>query len=533
MTRVALYARYSSDRQNERSVGDQVAVLTALAERRGWSVVQSHMDAAISGTAMANRPGLLNALAAAERGEFDCLLVEDEDRIARDEEHQWHVYNRLAEAGVFISTMSSERVSRMEVAFKSFMAAEYVQVLSTKTKRGMRANAERGAATGSKLFGYVSAPGGATTIVESEAQVVRRILADYAAGATAREIAAALNAEGVPGPRGGLWNQSSINGSRQRGNGILNTEQYVGVKVWNRFDMRKDRTTGKRISRAIPHAEWKRTPVPELRIVDDATWNAVKARQRALPDRPEQARRQPGVFSGLLKCGQCGGSYTVYTGGKLVCATYREKGVCSNRRTPSRDKVEARVLDGLRDNILSPEAVALYVRTYHRAAQARKANEAATKAPLEKRLAEARRAIDRIVSAIERGVSTAPMEARMMELDAERLDLEAKLAAASEPPTVYEMHPGAADEYARMVATLRDTLAEVAQGKTLAQRQLIDAVRGLIDRIVITPRTQERGGPIDIRIEGTLARFMGEPTENVRSVALVAGGGIEPPTCGL
>jgi DNA invertase Pin-like site-specific DNA recombinase len=45
----------------------------------------------------------------------------------------------------------------MEVAFKSFMAAEYIHVLSTKTKRGMRMAAEAGKATGSRLSGWISA----------------------------------------------------------------------------------------------------------------------------------------------------------------------------------------------------------------------------------------------------------------------------------------------------------------------------------------------------------------------------------------
>jgi DNA invertase Pin-like site-specific DNA recombinase len=79
------------------------------------------MDAAISGTAMANRPGLLNALAAAEWGEFDVLLAEDEDRIARDEEHQWNVYNRLTEAGVFMATVASKRILSPEAV------AQYVR----------------------------------------------------------------------------------------------------------------------------------------------------------------------------------------------------------------------------------------------------------------------------------------------------------------------------------------------------------------------------------------------------------------------
>jgi site-specific DNA recombinase len=80
----------------------------------------------------------------------------------------------------------------LEVAFKSFMAAEYVRDLSAKTKRGMRANAEAGKATGSR-----TARGGAQEIVEAEANIIRRIFADDVAGDTARTIAAALNRESI------------------------------------------------------------------------------------------------------------------------------------------------------------------------------------------------------------------------------------------------------------------------------------------------------------------------------------------------
>jgi site-specific DNA recombinase len=526
MTRAAIYARYSSDRQNARSVGDQITVLTEIAERRGWSVVASYMDAAISGGAMANRPGLLNALAAAERREFDVLLVEDEDRIARDEEHQWHVYNRLNEVDVSIATMASERVSRMEVAFKSFMAAEYIHVLSTKTKRGMRMAAEAGKATGSRLYGYRTAPGGAQDIVEEEAAVIRRIFADYAAGDTPRQIAAALNAEGAPGPRGGQWNQSSINGSRQRGNGILNTALYVGVKEWNRMDVRKDRSTGKRLPRMLPPDQWKRTPVPHLRIVDEQTWQAAKARQAPLQARPEASRRRPGIFSGLLKCGCCGGSYTVYTGGKLICATYREKGTCTNRRTPARAQVEAVVLQGLRDKILSPEAVALYVRTYRAAAAAAKRAQADRRAPLTKRKGELERALDRAADAQLRGMLSTAGETKMMEMERERLAIAAELdLEISQDQEPVELHPGAASAYAKMVEDLHETLGDLAAGETRTQRQLAEAVRGLIDSVVLTPTTQERLGPIKITLNGTLAKFLDEGTQEQRSVASVGSWG--------
>lgn len=263
--RAAIYARYSSERQNERSIADQLAVCVRHAAAKGWSIVETYSDAAISGAAMANRPGLLDALGGAEGGKFDILLTEDEDRIARNLEHLAHVASRLRFAGVTLATLSTDQVEDMHVAFKGLLGAEYLKNLSQKTKRGMRSNAEKGLATGSRLYGYRSDPGGGMTIVEAEAILIRRIFAEYLAGASPRTIADRLNREGTPGPRGGLWSHSSICGSRQRGNGILHTELYAGVKVWNRMDVRKDPRTGKRTPRMKPEAEWQRTPVQHWR----------------------------------------------------------------------------------------------------------------------------------------------------------------------------------------------------------------------------------------------------------------------------
>ncbi|MHB8283735.1 MAG: recombinase family protein [Caulobacteraceae bacterium] len=114
-----------------------------------------------------------------------------------------------------------------------------------------------------------------------DADVIRRILADYISGRSPREIAADLNRQGVPGPRGGSWAHSTICGSRQRGNGILHTEIYAGVKVWNRMDVRKHPTSGKRTPRMKLESEWMRTPVPELRIVDEGTWTRARAMKQA------------------------------------------------------------------------------------------------------------------------------------------------------------------------------------------------------------------------------------------------------------
>jgi DNA invertase Pin-like site-specific DNA recombinase len=528
MPTVAIYARYSSDRQNERSIGDQVAVCSRHAEQRGWSLVRIFSDAAISGAALANRPGMLDALASAERGEFDILLCEDEDRIARNTEHLAHVANRMAYVDVTIATLSTDEVQGMHVAWKGMQAQEFLKTLGAKTRRGMRANAERGAATGSRLFGYRSSPGGAMEIVEAEADVIRRIFADYLAGRSPREIANDLNREGHPGPRGQGWAHSTVCGSRQRGNGILHTEIYAGVKVWNRMEVRKHPTTGKRTPRMKPESEWKRTPAPHLRIVDDETWARARVQKQAegAAKPHEKSPRPAWLFSGLVKC-VCGASYTVYTSGKLVCAAYREKGpsVCANRRTPNREEIQSRVLEGLRARILQPEVIADAVREHHHAAHQRRQQQLSRREPLEKRLAEIIRSEARTIDAIERGTATAAMEARMMERDVERRKIEAELQfmLVDEPPI--QLHPETPKLYGAMVGELQRVLAQSADGATPAKRELIDAVRGLIDKIVIAPTSQERGTPIDIILHGKLAAFLDDEPAHRKSRlgALVAG----------
>jgi len=99
-----------------------------------------------------------------------------------------------------------------------------------------------------------------------------RIFKEYADGMAPRQIATRLNREGVPSPRGGQWNASTINGNRLRRNGILNNELYAGRITYNRQRFLKDPETGKRIARLNPEREWVTREVDGLRIIDDELW---------------------------------------------------------------------------------------------------------------------------------------------------------------------------------------------------------------------------------------------------------------------
>ena len=95
-----------------------------------------------------------------------------------------------------------------------------------------------------------------------EAAIVRRIFNDYMAGASPKQIAKALNREGMRGPRGALWSPSTIHGNPKRGIGILHNELYIGRMVWNRQRFLKDPDTGKRVARPNPQSEWITKDVP-------------------------------------------------------------------------------------------------------------------------------------------------------------------------------------------------------------------------------------------------------------------------------
>src|SRR5581483_3839283 len=215
---------------------------------------------------------------------------------------------------------------------KGTINALFLKDLAEKTRRGLRVRVVAGKSGGGLCYGYdvVRSMGpdgtpitGDRRINPAEAAVVQRVFRAFAANASPRQIVRQLNAEGVPGPRGQVWRETTIRGHANRGTGFLNNELYVGRLVWNRLRYVKAPSTGKRVSRLNPPSAWVTTEVPELRIIDDELWQAVKARQKEIEerhapaieavraahkrDRLRRAQRPRYLLSGLLFCGCCGG----------------------------------------------------------------------------------------------------------------------------------------------------------------------------------------------------------------------------------
>jgi site-specific DNA recombinase len=139
MTRVALYARYSSDNQREASIEDQFRICREQAKRARWKIVGTYKDAGISGASMILRPGIQSLLQDAQAGQFDVVLAEALDRISRDQADVATFYKYLKFAGVPIVTLSECEISELHVGLKGTINPLVLKDLAAKTHRGIRA----------------------------------------------------------------------------------------------------------------------------------------------------------------------------------------------------------------------------------------------------------------------------------------------------------------------------------------------------------------------------------------------------------
>jgi DNA invertase Pin-like site-specific DNA recombinase len=544
--RAVIYARYSSDNQREASIEDQIEVCRRYADRQGWTIGEVYADQALSG-ASRFRPAFQQMQADAEQRRFDIVVAEALDRLSRKLADVADLHDRLSFLRIGLHTVATGEITAMHVGMLGTMAQMYLKDLAEKTRRGQLGRALKGKIPGGRAYGYDVLPAGADgagerRINSAEAAVVQHIFALFAAGTSPRAIAKQLNAEGVPGPDGREWRDTTIRGQLDRGTGLLNNALYAGRLEWNRCAYVKDPRTGKRVARPNPRAQWEIVQVPELRIVDDALWGAVKARQeevRLVMSRDADGNtlngghRQKFLLSGLLACGVCGGGFTIVNAKDYGCASHRSKGTCSNQHRIRREELERRVLDGLKHRLLAPELVEQFARDFHDEVNRQAAERSQSRAQDQGRLAAVQRKIGSMIRAIEDGLYQPSMKGRMAELEAEKASLEARLARAAALPKV-RLHPNLAGVYRQKVAALEEALAE-----PMDKAEAMAIVRSQIERITLTPGAD---GTFAVALQGDLARILqlceaGEgkserPGTGVpgRRLSVVAGEGFEPPT---
>ncbi|MIL10256.1 recombinase family protein, partial [Salmonella enterica subsp. enterica] len=177
------------------------------------------------------------------------------------------------------------------------------------------------------------------------------------------------------------------------------------------------------------------------------------------------------------------------------CLNYRRRGICENNRTIARQRIEARVLSGLKERLVSTEAVAEAVRAY--AEEINRLNrERRGQAESDARaLARIEKAIAGIMAAIEDGMYQPSMKDRMDELERQKTEIVVRLAHP--PVDIPDIHPNIANAYRLRTERLAEALDDPDGG-----RQAAEALRSLIGEIVLMPGAKR--GEVHAELRGEL-----------------------------
>jgi len=538
MTRAAIYARYSSDNQDDRSVDDQIALCRDYAARHDLDVVAVFEDRAISGASVHNRPGIQRLLAAANARQFEVVIAESMSRIGRDQEDRAAIRKRLKFRDVQLMTPADGVVTHLVDGVRAVVDSQYIEDLKAATVRGMKASIADGLNAGGRAYGYRPVKGepGQLAIVADEADVVRRVFRAFINGDSPRTIAGQLNRDRVAAPRKDFWRASTIIGSNLRGHGILLNQIYTGKIVWNRVRMVKHPDTGRRLSRVNPTSEWLSIDVPHLRIIDDAIWIAAQTRRQSRSCAKPRGRIRPRyMLSGLLRCGACGAGMsakdTDRKGRRTCCSQFMQARSCSNGRGYYLDDIERAVVNGLRVRLGTRDAIAHFVRCYNEAKR-RSAHDAIdVRARLGHDLAEAQRILDRMIDAHIRGrITDDEAEARLPQLRTARDRIKSELAVCEAPPKVVTLRPAAVDDYLRgledLAGLINGDLRDGDDGLAMSMRKFLD-------KVTVLPAPA--GTPPTIVVQGHLEALLdlsAFPSRSLSGGAMVAGAGLGhiPPT---
>ena len=154
--RAAIYARYSSERQNDASIEHQFEYCRDWAFRKGYEVVATYEDRALSGK-VDSRPGFQRMVKESGKGLFDVLIVYKTDRFSRSRYDAAYYKRILKNNGVQVLYAAEEGLNTQDASsillesVMEGMAEWYSANLSENVRRGQADNAQRGRFNGGRI----------------------------------------------------------------------------------------------------------------------------------------------------------------------------------------------------------------------------------------------------------------------------------------------------------------------------------------------------------------------------------------------
>jgi len=200
MKTAVIYARYSSERQNEQSIEGQLSSCQSYANENDIVVVDTYIDRAMTGK-NDNRKEFQRMLKDSYKQAWDYIIVYKLDRFSRNKYEMAIHKKTLRDNGVkLLSAMERIPDTPEGIILESMlegMAEYYSAELSQKVTRGLNENRKKGLHTGGEMiFGY-KVIDKKIFIDEDQAQIVKYIYEQYASGAFVKDIINDLSQKGI------------------------------------------------------------------------------------------------------------------------------------------------------------------------------------------------------------------------------------------------------------------------------------------------------------------------------------------------
>ena len=406
-----IYARYSSNNQQETSIEGQIAAAKKYALDKGYRIIQEYCDRAKTGT-NDNREEFQKMLRDCEKRQFSVIICWKVDRFGRNREEIMYNKYRAKKHGVRVEYVAENIGSGPEgVILESLFEgmAEYFSIqLSQNVKRGLLEAAKKHhVINGTVAFGYMAGPDKTYQINPDEAPVVKEIFDRYARGESESSIVRHLNEHGYKTRRGTAFNKSSLNT-------LLKNEKYIGTYIYKDIIYDED---------AIPA------------IVDKNTFAKVQKRFNTNKRKPVQSWSYSDyILTGKLFCGICGAPMvgkagTSHTGDKhcyYSCSNHHVSKTCK-KASIRQDQIEPIVISCVSDLLNDPDLFnEIIERTwkYYESQDSVKSEIAA----IEASLADTEKRITNLMRALESIADPAPIVDRINELKKQKDEIQLELA---------------------------------------------------------------------------------------------------------
>ena len=404
--KAVIYARYSSDNQREESIEGQVRECQSFAERKGYSVIRTYIDRALSGTRADNRPEFQQMISVSTLREFQYVIVWKIDRFSRDKFDSVKYKYALKSSGVSVISATepidgSPEGQMMESVFEG-ISVYYIKDLAQKTSRGMTENAIKGKFNGGTLtFGYTIDENHHFQLDPVNAPIVLDVFTRYSDGETIRSILDDIS-------------------SKMSNNGRKFTYHFLNWMLNNRRYLGEYKFQDTVNNEAIP-------PIISQELFDKCQHRLNVNKHKAGSFKKNKEKY---LLTGKIFCGICGATISGISGTGKCKSIYRyykcmnvKKHKC-NKKPVQKELIENIVLNAALD-IFKDKAL---IRKISKACFDLQSKESPMLPALKRRLRENQKEIKNLMNAIKAGIVLKTTKSELEKLEAEQEQLEINIA---------------------------------------------------------------------------------------------------------